>query len=195
MVKKWYNIRITIGAVIRMLRDRVKVVMGDITTMKVDAIINAANNSLLGGGGVDGAIHAAAGPGLLKECETLGGCETGRAKVTGAYNLPCKMVIHTAGPIWQGGETGEETFLRESYQSTFDLAVQKGAKTIAYPAISTGVYRFPIDLAASVACQTVADRLRSDEAAVVEKVFFVCFNETVYDAYMSNCHRFENGEN
>ena len=164
------------------LRGRVQVVEGDITTMAVDAIVNAANNSLLGGGGVDGAIHRAAGPGLLAECRTLNGCETGQAKVTGAYNLPCRMVIHTVGPVWHdGGGHNEPELLKSCYVSSMKAAAEHDAKSVAFPSVSTGVYRFPIEKAAVIACEAVRDMLvRYPE---IQKVYFVCFSKNVFDEY------------
>ena len=153
--------------------DRMVVVEGDITKLTVDAIVNAANESLLGGGGVDGAIHRAAGPELLAECRTLGGCATGSAKITAGYRLPAKWVIHAVGPVWHGGGSGEDDLLASCYRTSLALAVQAGAKTVAFPSISTGVYRFPIERAAQIAVKTVADVLASNRIA---QVTFCCFN-------------------
>lgn len=160
---------------------RIETLLGDITTVSCDAIVNAANCSLLGGGGVDGAIHRAAGPQLLEECRTLGGCPTGQAKITGGYRLPARYVIHTPGPIWQGGDRGEADLLADSYRNSLTLAAQHGCRTVAFPPISTGVYHFPLELAAPIAVATVRDFLAQDDR--VERVIFVCFNQQVKDAY------------
>jgi O-acetyl-ADP-ribose deacetylase (regulator of RNase III) len=152
--------------------------VADITTLGVDAIVNAANRSLLGGGGVDGAIHRAAGPGLLTECRPLGGCATGSAKITGGHKLKARHVIHAVGPVWNGGNTDEEAMLAGCYRSALDLAVAHGLSSIAYPAISTGIYRFPADLAARIAVGTVASELASN-ARGIERVVFCCFSDEI----------------
>lgn len=166
-----------------MLPQKILIVRGDITKQKVDAIVNAANNSLLGGGGVDGAIHRAAGPGLLEECKTLGGCATGDAKITSGYNLPAGHVIHTVGPVWRGGSSGEDELLAQCYRSCFRLAEENSLKTIAFPSISTGVYRFPVDRASRIALGEIKKFLEKNQT--IEKVVIVCFTESVYDAYLS----------
>ncbi|HKW30362.1 MAG TPA: O-acetyl-ADP-ribose deacetylase [Verrucomicrobiae bacterium] len=149
------------------------VVEGDITSQKVDAIVNAANTSLLGGGGVDGAIHRAAGPELLAECRTLGGCDTGQAKITRGYHLPARWVIHTVGPVWRDGRHGEAELLAGCYRSCFALVAQRGIKTVAFPCISTGAYGFPMERAAGIALRETKHFLEQDRS--VEKVILVCF--------------------
>jgi O-acetyl-ADP-ribose deacetylase (regulator of RNase III) len=153
---------------------KIEIVQGDITTLAVDAIVNAANQSLFGGGGVDGCIHRAAGPKLLAECITLMGCKTGNAKITKGYNLPAKHVIHTVGPVWHGGNKGEPELLAGCYRRSLEVAVRNGIKTIAFPAISTGVYRYPKDQACRLALKTVVEWLKND--TTIEKVIFVCFS-------------------
>jgi O-acetyl-ADP-ribose deacetylase (regulator of RNase III) len=153
----------------------VQALQADITTLKVDAIVNAANTTLLGGGGVDGAIHRAAGKELLKECRGLGGCKTGEAKITRGYKLPAKYVIHAVGPVWSGGTKGEEALLISCYVKSLQLAVQHKIKSIAFPCISTGVYRFPKERAARLAVDTVKEALKN--ISTVERVIFVCFSQ------------------
>ncbi|MEK6303866.1 MAG: O-acetyl-ADP-ribose deacetylase [Acidobacteriota bacterium] len=161
---------------------RIELLKADITTLEVDAIVNAANSSLLGGGGVDGAIHRAAGPELLAECKTLRGCPTGQAKITLGYKLPAKYVIHTVGPVWQGGGRGEAELLSSCYLSSLRLAIEHGVKTIAFPAISCGVYGYPVEQACEIAVRETADFLTGE--ASIERVIFVCFGDDVYQAYV-----------
>ena len=161
--------------------DKIEILRGDITKLEVDAIVNAANATLLGGGGVDGAIHRAAGSELLAECRTLGGCEPGQAKITGAYLLPARFVIHTVGPIWHGGKHGEERTLADCYRNSLKLAVENEIKTIAFPAISCGAYGYPIEEAAQIAFKTTRDFLATNDE--IKKVIFVVWGEDVYDAY------------
>lgn len=164
-----------------MVKEKIKLLKGDITTLPVDIIVNAANKQLLGGGGVDGAIHRAAGPELLEECKQLEGCATGQAKITKAYRLPAKYVIHAVGPVWRGGAKGEPKLLASCYLNSLKLAEQHQAKTIAFPAISCGVYGYPLSMAAMIAVHEIANflELHTD----LQTVFFVCFDETVYEAY------------
>ncbi len=163
------------------MKSRIEILKGDITKLQVDAIVNAANNSLLGGGGVDGAIHRAAGPKLLEECRGLGGCETGEAKITKGYNLPAKYVIHTVGPVWRGGKNNEDELLGNAYANSLKLAKKNDLKTIAFPGISTGVYAFPLERAADIAIKEVSEFLKNDDT--VEKVVFVQFSDKAYKLY------------
>lgn len=163
------------------LRERMQVLATDITKLRVDAIVNAANESLLGGGGVDGAIHRAAGPQLLDECKTLGGCETGSAKITRGYLLPARHVIHAVGPVWSGGGRNEPALLASCYRASLTLAVDNRLKTIAFPAISCGVYGYPVRHAAKIAADEVAAFLTRDER--IEEVIFACFSEDIFWAY------------
>jgi O-acetyl-ADP-ribose deacetylase (regulator of RNase III) len=166
-----------------MISERIMVVEGDITKQQVEAIVNAANSSLLGGGGVDGAIHRAAGPGLVEECRKLGGCPTGQAKITKGYNLPAKWVIHTVGPVWRGGAGREEELLASCYRTSLELAVEMGTRTIAFPAISTGAYGFPLERATAIAVSEVRSFL--EENPSLEKVVFVCFGKYTYECYLN----------
>ena len=157
------------------MNEKIKTILGDITKQQVDAIVNAANTSLLGGGGVDGAIHRAAGPQLLAECRTLNGCRTGEAKITKGYKLPAKYVIHTPGPVWHGGSKNEPELLASCYNSCLKLDVENGCKTVDFPSISTGVYHFPLEKASVIAINTIAAFLKSHPE--IEQVRMVCFDE------------------
>lgn len=163
--------------------ERIEIIRGDITRLKVDAIVNAANKTLLGGGGVDGAIHRAAGPQLMKECAALGGCETGGAKITNGHHLPATWVIHTVGPVWANGENGEDELLAQCYRNSLDLAVKCFVRTLAFPSISTGAYRFPLERAVRIALCEIRHFLSVD--TTLEKVFIVCFDQPTKDVYDS----------
>jgi O-acetyl-ADP-ribose deacetylase len=163
------------------MASQIQPVEGDITKLHVDAIVNAANNTLLGGGGVDGAIHWAAGPGLLAECRRLDGCATGEAKITGGHDLPARWVIHTVGPVWRGGAFGEDQLLAACYRNSLKLALSNGIKSIAFPAISTGAYGFPPERAAAIAVREVRAFLNESQAEMT--VVFVCFSRAAYDIY------------
>ncbi len=158
---------------------KIEIIKADITQLKVDAIVNAANNSLMGGGGVDGAIHKAAGKELTEECRTLKGCSTGKSKITKGYNLSAKYVIHTVGPVWNNGTANEETLLASCYDSSLQLALENNIKTIAFPSISTGAYRFPFDKAAKIAYRTISGFLMNDNS--IEKVYLVCYSDKDLD--------------
>lgn len=160
---------------------KIDLVQGDITRLKVDAIVNAANTTLLGGGGVDGAIHRAAGPDLLAECRAIGGCQTGEAKITKGYNLKAQFVIHAAGPVWNDGKRGEDRLLQSCYKNSLKLAEVYDLRSIAFPSISTGAYGFPIERAAKIAVETVSKWLGQSEK--IDKVVFVCFSKPDYDVY------------
>jgi O-acetyl-ADP-ribose deacetylase (regulator of RNase III) len=163
------------------MHGRIQLTKGDITTMEVDAIVNAANSSLLGGGGVDGAIHRAAGPELLKACRELNGCETGDAKITSAFRLPASFIIHTVGPVWRGGNKNEAILLKSCYEKSLSIASEYRLKSIAFPNISTGVYGFPKDKACEIAISTVRDKLK--EPSTLATVYFVCFDTENYELY------------
>ena len=163
------------------MNSRIEILLGDITKIEVDAIVNAANASLLGGGGVDGAIHHAAGRELEFECRTLHGCKTGEAKITQGYKLPCKRIIHTVGPVWNGGSKDEETLLANCYRNSFALALEHDLKSIAFPAISTGIYRFPLELATKIAFKEAEEFMTSNP--IFEKIVFVCFDLATFQCY------------
>jgi O-acetyl-ADP-ribose deacetylase len=160
---------------------KIEILRGDITTLEVDAIVNAANTTLLGGGGVDGAIHRAAGPELLAECRTLGGCRSGEAKITRGYRLPARFVIHTVGPVWRGGKHDEAETLTNCYGNSLQLSAENGIKTIAFPAISCGAYGYPIEEAVQIALNTTREFLANKDK--IEKVIFALWSEDIYDAY------------
>lgn len=164
--------------------DRISILKADITTLRVDAVVNAANTTLLGGGGVDGAIHRAAGPELFNECATLGGCETGGARLTKGYRLPAPYVIHTVGPVWTGGDRGERELLASCYRECFRIAREQGFRTLAFPAISCGVYRFPVGEAVKIAVRETHEELRSNDK--LETVIFACFGDDIYKTYRTH---------
>jgi len=164
--------------------NRIKIIQGDITRQEVDAVVNAANTSLLGGGGVDGAIHRAAGPELLEETSQIGGCPTGESRSSRGYRLPAKWVIHTVGPVWLGGERNEDNLLASCYQTSFRLARELGVRSIAFPAISTGVYRFPLQRSAKIALLETKKELEKENP--LEKIVFVCFSDVVLKTYQDS---------
>ncbi len=168
------------------MAERIDVVMGNIVQQDVDAIVNAANESLLGGGGVDGAIHHAAGPKLLDECEALDGCETGDARITASYNLKARHIIHTVGPVWKGGDQNEDELLTSCYKRSLEIALEYGIKSLAFPAISTGIYCFPLERATRIATETVQAFLAGHDS--IESVIFVCFDRPTYQAYRKFIH-------
>jgi O-acetyl-ADP-ribose deacetylase len=163
------------------MENKIEIIKGDITKQEVDAIVNAANNSLLGGGGVDGAIHRAAGPELLEETRTIGGCPTGEARSSGGYNLPAKWVIHTVGPVWRGGRNNEDGLLADCYRNCYGLVKELGARSIAFPSISTGAYGFPLERAAKIALEETKKAV--DSGIDLNKILFVCFGERVFNTY------------
>src|SRR4051812_15023973 len=169
---------------------RLEIVDGDITRQRVDAIVNAANSSLLGGGGVDGAIHRAAGRGLLEECRSLGGCPTGEARITGGYNLPARWVIHTVGPIWRDGQHGEDDLIASCYRNSFAVAAQHDVRSIAFPSISTGAFGFPLERAARIALREMGKALATSRA--LERVVAVCFGQSALNVYQRAIADLEN---
>ncbi len=171
------------------MKTKLEIFRGDVTKLEVDAVVNAANSSLLGGGGVDGAIHRAAGPELLAECRTIGGCPTGEARITKGYRLPAKLVIHTVGPVWNGGNRNEAELLASCYRNSLDLAIENNVQTIAFPAISCGVYGYPIQMATDIALGEIIKFLGQNDS--FERVVFVCFDEKVYHAYVNAFQKHE----
>ena len=169
------------------MQDKLEAKLANIVELEVDAIVNAANTSLLGGGGVDGAIHRAAGPELLKECRTLGGCPTGESRITGGYRLPAKHVIHTVGPVWHGGRQREPVLLASCYRTSLALAAEHGIKTIAFPAISCGAYRYPVAQAVHIAVRECADAVAREPR--LEKIIFACFNEDMLKLYRAELQK------
>lgn len=169
------------------MQEKLEAIQADIVTLKVDAIVNAANTSLLGGGGVDGAIHRAAGPELLAECRTLGGCPTGQARITQGYRLPARYVIHTVGPVWRGGRQREPELLAACYQSSFRLAIKNGIRTIAFPAISCGVYGYPLEDAVGIAVRECTEAVAAHDT--LEKIIFACFDPTMRGLYHAELER------
>ena len=169
---------------------RISVILGDITIQSTEAIVNAANTSLLGGGGVDGAIHLSAGHELLEECKTIGGCPTGEARITKGYNLSAKYVIHTAGPVWNGGNNNEKQKLASCYKNVFRLIEKHKIKSVSFPSISTGIYRFPVEIASRIALKEIINFLKKDK--FVERVIIVCFDKNTYDVYLNASEDFEN---
>jgi O-acetyl-ADP-ribose deacetylase (regulator of RNase III) len=172
------------------MKAKLQVVQGDIVQFEVDAIVNAANSSLQGGGGVDGAIHQAAGPELLEECKKLGGCPTGQAKLTQGYHLPAKYIIHTVGPVWRGGAKGEVQQLASCYSCSLEIAIENNVKSIAFPAISCGVYGYPLSQASMIAVKETANFLELHDS--IENVFFVCYDQQTYEAYQQSISALEN---
>lgn len=162
---------------------KINIIRGDITKQAVDAIVNAANTSLLGGGGVDGAIHRAAGPELLEECRTLGGCDTGDAKITKGYNLPARYVIHTVGPVWHGGRQGEDELLARCYRRSFEVLRRQGLTSIAFPSISTGAYGFPVERACRIALREIQTAIEANQS--IQKIVIVCFDDHTFRSYES----------
>ncbi len=169
------------------MRDKLEAVQANIVTLKVDAIVNAANTTLLGGGGVDGAIHRAAGPELLAECRTLGGCPTGEARITNGYKLPAKFIVHTVGPVWHGGHHREPELLASCYRASLTLATEHGVKTIAFPAISCGAYGYPLEAAVQIAVRECANFLAAKPT--LDKIIFACFDRAMLDLYRAELER------